>query len=79
MAAIFQMTFSDLFSKIKMNDIRLKFHWSLFLRFQLTIFQPRDSSIGSINDLAPTSWQAIIWTNDGCFTNAYMHHSASMS
>ena len=22
-----------------MNDIRLKFHWSLFLRFQLTIFQ----------------------------------------
>ena len=22
---------------------------------------------------------AIIWTNDGLFTDAYMHHSASMS
>ena len=27
------------FSRMKMNDVRLKFHWSLFLRFQLTIFQ----------------------------------------
>ena len=39
MAAIFQTTFSYAFSWTKMNDIRLKFHWSLFLRFQLTIFQ----------------------------------------
>ena len=23
------------------------------------------SGIGSDNDLAPTNWQAIIWTNDG--------------
>ena len=37
--AIFQTTFSYAFSWMKMNDIRLKFHWSLFLRFQLTIFQ----------------------------------------
>ena len=29
--------------------------------------------------LAPTRWQAIIWTNDGKFTEAYMRHSASMS
>ena len=39
MAAIFQMTFSYAFSWMKMNDIRLKFHLSLFLRFQLTIFK----------------------------------------
>ena len=36
------------------------------------------SSIGSDNDLAPTRRLAIIWTNDGLITNAYMHHSASM-
>ena len=29
--------------------------------------------------LVPTRWQAIIWTNDGYFTDAYMCHSASMS
>ena len=39
MAAIFQTTFSDAFSSMKMNDIGLKFHWNLFLRFQLTKFQ----------------------------------------
>ena len=39
MAAIFQMTFSNAFSWMKMFEFRLKFHGSLFLRFQLTIFQ----------------------------------------
>ena len=29
--------------------------------------------------MAPTRRQAIIWTNDGLFTDAYMRHSASMS
>ena len=33
----------------------------------------------SDNDLAPTRWQAIIWTNDGYLTDAYMRHSASVS
>ena len=37
------------------------------------------SSIGSDNGLAPTKRQAIIWTNDGYFTDAYMRQSASMS
>ena len=32
-----------------------------------------------IMDLVPTRWQAIIWTNDGKLTDAYMHHSASLS
>ena len=39
MAAIFQTTFSNRFSWMKMYDFRLTFHWSLFLGVQLTIFQ----------------------------------------
>ena len=39
MAAIFQTTFSNAFSWMKMYEFRLKFHWILFLRFELTIFQ----------------------------------------
>ena len=39
MAAVFQTTFSNAISWMKMDWSRLKFHWSLFLRVQLTIFQ----------------------------------------
>ena len=39
MDAISQTTFSDAFSWMKMFEYRLKCHWSLFLRVQLTIFQ----------------------------------------
>ena len=39
MAAIFQTTFSNGFSWMKMYEFRLTFHWSLFPRVQLTIFQ----------------------------------------
>ena len=39
MAAILQTTFSNEFSWMKMYYFRLKFHWSLFPRVQLTIFQ----------------------------------------
>ena len=39
MAAIFQTTFSNGFSWMKMYEFRLTFHLSLFLRVQLTIFQ----------------------------------------
>ena len=35
--------------------------------------------IGLDNGLAPTKQQAVIWTNDGYFTDAYIRHSASMS
>ena len=38
MAAISQTTFSNAFSWIKMYGLCLRFHWSLFLRFELTIF-----------------------------------------
>ena len=39
MAAISQTTFSNAFSLMKIYGFRLKFHWGLFLRFELTIFQ----------------------------------------
>ena len=35
-------------------------------------------SIGSDNGLPSTRRQAIIWANDGKFTDAYICHSASM-
>ena len=37
--AISQTTFSSAFSWMKIFAFRLKFHWSLFLRVQLSIFQ----------------------------------------
>ena len=39
MDAISQTPFSNVFSWIKMYEFRLRFHWSLFPRVQLTIFQ----------------------------------------
>ena len=39
MAAILQMTISNAFSWMKMFEFRLKFHWNLFPRVQLAIWQ----------------------------------------
>ena len=39
MAVVFQTTFSNAFSWMKMYEFQLKFHWILFPRVQLTIFQ----------------------------------------
>ena len=39
----------------------------------------QNSSIGSDNGLAPNKRQVIVWTNDGQFTDAYIHHSDSVS
>ena len=39
MVAIFHTTFWNGFSRTKMYEVRLRFHWSLFPRVQLTIFQ----------------------------------------
>ena len=39
MAALSQTTLSTVFSWMKMLEFRLRFHWSLFIRVQLTIFQ----------------------------------------
>ena len=39
MTAVSQTTLSNAFSWVKMLEFRLRFHWSLFLRVQLTIIQ----------------------------------------
>ena len=39
MAAVFQTTFWNAFSWMKMYEFRKRFHWSLLLRVQLAIFQ----------------------------------------
>ena len=39
MDTISQTTFSNAFSWMKMHEFHLRFHWSLFLRIELTIFQ----------------------------------------
>ena len=39
MAAISQTTISNACSWMKMLEFRLRFHWSLFIRVQLTLFQ----------------------------------------
>ena len=39
MATIFQIIYSNEFSWMKLYEFQLKFHWILFLRVQLTIFQ----------------------------------------
>ena len=39
MATFIQMTYSIAFSWIKMYEFWLRFHWGLFLRVQLTMFQ----------------------------------------
>ena len=59
LAAFSQTTLSSAFSWMKMLEFRLKFHWSLFIRVQLTISQH-----GSGNGLASSRRQAITWTND---------------
>ena len=56
MAAISQTIFSNALSWMKMFQFRSKFHRSLFLRVQLTIFH---------HWLTPSRRQAIIWTNNG--------------
>ena len=40
---ISQTTFSNAFSLVKMYECRLRFHWSLFLMFELTIFHQMTS------------------------------------
>ena len=68
MAAIFQTTF--------LNE-------NVLISIKISLkFVPK----GQINNipalvqigLAPTRRQAIVWTKDGKFTDAYMRHSASM-
>ena len=56
---------------MEIYEFRLRIHWNLFLRFELTIFQHYG--------LAPIRQHAIIWTNDLYFTDTYMRHLASLN
>ena len=70
MAVILQMTFSNAF----FNENA----WML-IKISLKFVPKGPISIGSNNGLAMTRRQAIIWINGGWITDAYMHHSTSMS
>ena len=60
MADVFQTTFSNAFSWLKIFEVQLKFHW---ICSQGSNWQY--ANIVSDNGLAPNRRQAIIWTNDG--------------
>ena len=60
----FQTTFSDAFSWMKINEFRLKFHWSLFLRVQLTIFHHWFRSwlgAGQATSHYLNQWRLVYW------------------
>ena len=61
------------------ENVMISIKISLKFVLKVQINNKKNSSIGSDSGLAPTRRQAIIWTNDGPFTDAYMRHSASMS
>ena len=62
MAAISQTMFSNAFSWMKMYEFRLKFHWSLFLRFQLTIFQHWFRYwLGAVRATSLNQWWLVYW------------------
>ena len=61
MAVISQTTFSNAFSWMKKFEFWLKFHWSLFLRVQLTI--TKHWFKWWHDGLVLNRWQVIIWTN----------------
>ena len=65
----------DIFKRIFFNE-NFRIPIKISLKF---VPKGSNSSIGSDNGLAPARRQAVIWTNDGRFTDAYMGHSASMS
>ena len=60
MTAVFQMTFSNGFSWMKMFPFWWNLHWRLFPRSNYQY-----SSTDSDNGLAPSWRQAIMWTKDG--------------
>ena len=63
------------------NDICIFLNENVYISIMIALkFIPKgqNSRIGSDNGLAPARRQAIIWTNDGKFTDVYMRHSAPM-
>ena len=75
MADILQITSSYAFYLMKMYELRLECHLICFKGYN---YKHLSFALAD-NDLAPTTWLDIIWTNDGYFINACMHYLASMS
>ena len=69
MATIFQ-TFSNAFSWMKIYEFCIRFHWSLFLRFKLIIFQ---------HCLVPTTWQGDEPLSELMIVNLLTHIYVSLS
>ena len=63
MVAIFQTTFWNGFSWMKIYEFRLKFHWRLFLMVPNGSIDKAQHYLD--NGLALTRRQSIIWTNGG--------------
>ena len=74
MAAIIQMTFQIHFLQWKCMNFDYNFTKVFSWGSNLQHF-----SICTDNGLAPARQQAIVWTNDGQFTEAYMCHSAAVN
>ena len=60
MAAISQTTFSNAFPWMKMLELRLNFHWSLFLRVQLTTFQLWFGAVQATSHFL-NQWWLVYW------------------
>ena len=69
MVALSQMIFSDAISWMKSFVFWSKFHWSLFLRVQLTI-----NHTDPDNGLAPNMRQVFIWTNADIVSDCMILH-----
>ena len=59
-AVIFQTTFENAFTWMKMFEFRLKFYWNLSLMSNLQY-----PNIGSANGFAPARRQTTVWANVG--------------
>ena len=74
MAAILQMISSSAFFKMKTSDFDIKFHWNIFLRIYLNMAALVQMMAWCQTGTKPLSEAILI-----CCTDAFMHHSASMS
>ena len=89
MAVIFQTTFSNAFSWMKMNEFRLRFHWNLFPRVKLTIFhhcsmhghKPRINPEGNQSLHKALNWSLITHAPDEdlCNSTSPPGHSSGAS
>ena len=70
-----QITFSNAFSLMKIDEFQLKFHWNFLLRVKLTIVQHQFRlwlGTGQVTSHCLNQW----WLDCWCI---YMRHSARMS